>query len=110
MSIRPHFFCVASTSVCSQASAFLLEIDTFAPARASSSAIDLPMPRVEPVTRATFPLRSNKSCIDQCAFHHVKFNTTKLTCDRVRQNIETRNDPLHLDKNPHRRGPWAHRN
>ncbi len=84
-SSRPHFASVASTSACSsslrdtlqgfamaskpcflssdrtssQDSAFLLEMQTLAPARASSSAIDLPMPRVEPVTRATLPLRSN---------------------------------------------------
>lgn len=29
-------------------------------ARASSSAIDLPMPRVEPVTNATLPLKANR--------------------------------------------------
>src|SRR5205823_13765129 len=34
----------------SQASAFLLQSAILAPARASSSAIDLPMPRVAPVT------------------------------------------------------------
>jgi hypothetical protein len=36
-----------------------LEMLTFAPARPSSSAIDFPMPRVEPVTSATFPCKSN---------------------------------------------------
>ena len=44
----------------SQASALRLQIATRAPARASCSAIDLPIPRVAPVTSATFPDRSKR--------------------------------------------------
>src|SRR5260370_9336646 len=47
----------AATS--SQASALRLEITTFAPSFASSSAEERPMPRLEPVMTATFPVRSN---------------------------------------------------
>src|SRR5450756_1072840 len=85
MSIFPHCFMVASTSCCncslcamlqgneiaskplpvnsrvtsSQGSALRLEITTLAPAFAISSAMDLPMPLVEPVISATLPFRSN---------------------------------------------------
>src|ERR1039457_6757612 len=85
MSIFPHCFIVASTSCCNcslcailhgseiaskplpvnslvtsaQASALRLEITTFAPACAISSAMDLPMPLVEPVVSATLPVKSN---------------------------------------------------
>src|SRR6185436_11102280 len=85
MSTRPHLATVASTRAlssslretlqglaitskpcfsnsartASQASALRLETTTLQPARASSSAMDLPIPRVEPVTMATLPLRSN---------------------------------------------------
>src|ERR1700686_2665865 len=41
-------------------SALRLEITTLAPARAIASAIARPMPLVEPVITATFPVRSNK--------------------------------------------------
>src|ERR1700751_4392448 len=43
----------------SQASALRLEITTLAPSRASSSAEERPMPRLEPVMTATLPVRSN---------------------------------------------------
>src|SRR4051812_11642530 len=43
----------------SQASALRLEITTLAPSLASSSADERPMPRLEPVTTATLPVRSN---------------------------------------------------
>src|SRR5512147_3074289 len=85
MSTRPHLATVLSYSACrsslrdtlqgcastskpcfsnsartaSQASALRLDTATLQPARASSSAIDLPMPLVEPVMSATLPLRSN---------------------------------------------------
>src|SRR5882724_2689478 len=45
-------------ATCSQTSALRLEITTFAPACAMCSAIERPMPRVDPVTMATLPLRS----------------------------------------------------
>src|ERR1700733_9157810 len=45
----------------SQASALRLETTTFAPCSASRWTIASPMPLVEPVTSATFPLKSNKS-------------------------------------------------
>src|SRR3954451_3218081 len=47
----------AATS--SQASALRLEITTFAPSFARSSAEERPMPRLEPVMTATLPVRSN---------------------------------------------------
>ena len=85
LSMRPHFFITVSTRLCaaalsptlhgtasascpravnsaataSHASALRLEITTFAPRLAISSAMDLPMPLVEPVISATFPLRLN---------------------------------------------------
>ena len=42
-----------------QASALRLVITTRAPKRASASAIARPIPRVDPVTSATFSVRSN---------------------------------------------------
>jgi hypothetical protein len=42
-----------------QASALRLEITTLAPSFAKSSAEERPMPRLEPVMTATFPVRSN---------------------------------------------------
>src|ERR1700727_2662170 len=42
-----------------QASALREETTTFAPNRASNSAEERPMPRLEPVTTATLPVRSN---------------------------------------------------
>src|SRR5262245_66362966 len=43
-----------------QASALRLDTTTRAPCSASRSAIALPMPFVEPVTSATFPVRSKR--------------------------------------------------
>jgi hypothetical protein len=42
----------------SQASALRLDTTTRAPSEASVSAIERPMPRLEPVTTATLPVRS----------------------------------------------------
>jgi hypothetical protein len=53
----PSFRSGAATS--SQASALRLEITTFAPARAIASAIARPIPFDDPVTIATFPVKSN---------------------------------------------------
>src|SRR5258705_9186503 len=53
----PSLLIAAATSV--HLSALRLEITTFAPARAIASAIARPMPLVEPVITATFPVRSN---------------------------------------------------
>src|SRR3954469_8734000 len=47
------------SAAASQASALRLEITTFAPSFASSSAEERPMPRLEPVMTATLPVRSN---------------------------------------------------
>src|SRR5664279_543645 len=47
------------SATASQASALRLEITTLAPSRASNSAEERPMPRLEPVTTATLPVRSN---------------------------------------------------
>jgi hypothetical protein len=52
---RPH----SSSVTALQASALRLEITTFAPASAIAVAIARPMPRLEPVINATFPVRSN---------------------------------------------------
>ena len=49
-----------AAAVASQASALRLEITTRAPWAAICSAIALPMPRLEPVIRATLPVRSNR--------------------------------------------------
>jgi hypothetical protein len=43
-----------------QPSAFRLDTTTFAPWLASSSAIARPMPRLDPVTMATLPVRSKR--------------------------------------------------
>src|SRR6476620_4930550 len=53
----PAFLMPSATSW--QASALRLETTTFAPSLASSSAEERPMPRLEPVMTATFPVRSN---------------------------------------------------
>ncbi len=45
------------------ASALRLEITTFAPISAMRSAIARPIPRDEPVIRATFPVMSNNTCL-----------------------------------------------
>src|SRR3954469_4316537 len=47
------------SAAASQASALRLEITTFAPSFARSSAEERPMPRLEPVMTATLPVRSN---------------------------------------------------
>src|SRR4051794_9562270 len=55
----------------SQASALRLEITTFAPSFANSSAEERPMPRLEPVTTATRPVRSNGVDGMRAPFFHV---------------------------------------
>src|SRR5690554_417529 len=52
-----------SLATCSQASALRLEITTRAPQRAISSAMARPMPLVEPVITATFPVISNNGLV-----------------------------------------------
>ena len=52
-----------SSFICSHKSSFLLEITTFAPWLENCFAIASPIPLVDPVTRALFPDRSNKSII-----------------------------------------------
>src|SRR5215216_7326822 len=61
----PAFLMPSATSW--QASALRLEITTFAPSLASSSAEERPMPRLEPVMMATFPVRSNGVFFTRCA-------------------------------------------
>src|SRR5882724_5100943 len=56
---NPSLLTALATS--SHLSAFRLEMTTFAPARANASAIERPMPFVEPVTIATLSLRLNSS-------------------------------------------------
>src|ERR1700704_3385805 len=56
---HPSLLIACATSA--HLSALRLEITTFAPARAIASAIARPMPLVEPVITATFPVRSNRA-------------------------------------------------
>src|SRR5688572_20191120 len=99
MSMRPHLAMVLSTRACtsslrdtlqgcastskpcfsnsartaSQASALRLYTTTLQPGSASSSAMDLPMPRVETVISATLPLKSNDELdmgISLCEFQY----------------------------------------
>src|SRR2546421_4265691 len=53
----PDLLMPSATSL--QASALRLEITTLAPSFASSSAEERPMPRLDPVMTATWPVRSN---------------------------------------------------
>src|SRR5690554_2423258 len=64
MASKPWALSPAAT--CSQASALRLDTTTLAPQRASSSTMERPMPLVEPVTRATFPVRSNSGLLMVC--------------------------------------------
>ena len=57
MASPPAALMPSATSL--QASALREETTTLAPNLASSSAEERPMPRLEPVTIATFPVRSN---------------------------------------------------
>src|SRR5690606_40528670 len=57
---------LSSSASCSQASALRLDTTTLAPQRASSSTMERPMPLVEPVTRATLPVRSNNGLLMVC--------------------------------------------
>src|SRR5882724_9298109 len=59
------------SAAASQASSLRLEITTLAPSLASSSAEERPMPRLEPVTTATLPVRSNGvDCIVNSLLRH----------------------------------------
>src|SRR5258705_9898302 len=71
----PSLLIACATSV--HLSALRLEITTCAPARAIASAIARPMPLVEPVITATFPVRSNS----EFAIHRPPFSP------RVRQSL-----------------------
>src|SRR5512136_939183 len=57
MASPPDALMPSATSL--QASALREEITTLAPSLASNSAEERPMPRLEPVTTATVPVRSN---------------------------------------------------
>ncbi len=57
----PRAWIIRATSA--QASAFRLEITTFAPASAIRSAIARPIPREEPVIKATRPVMSNNTFV-----------------------------------------------
>src|ERR1700733_5533578 len=61
----PALLMPSATSL--QASALRLEITTFAPSFARSSAEERPMPRLEPGMTATFPVRSNGVFFIFCA-------------------------------------------
>src|SRR5882757_5640184 len=64
----PALLIPSATSL--QASALRLEITTLAPSLASSSAEERPMPRLEPVTTATLPVRSNGVFFTKNSFRH----------------------------------------
>src|SRR6516162_10162465 len=71
MAVPPAALISATTAA--QLSALRLEITTRAPCSASCMAIALPIPRLEPVTRATLPDRSNSvmcqlRVLNDCAF------------------------------------------
>src|SRR5436305_7824321 len=65
-----------------QASALRDDTTTLAPSLASSSAEERPMPRLEPVTTATFPVRSNG----------VFFMGGGLRCFHLLRHCEERSD------------------
>src|SRR6267154_1604181 len=69
----PAFLMPSATAT--QASALRLEITTLAPSLAISSAEERPMPRLEPVMTATFPVRSNGvpfTIRTPCYFRHCE--------------------------------------
>src|SRR6185312_9951326 len=70
MASPPSFLIAATTS--SHGSRLRPEITTFAPASAKISAIARPMPRDEPVTTATFPVRSKSSFMALALFPHQR--------------------------------------
>ena len=53
MTVASPPFCLMPAATSSQASALRLDTTTLAPSRAQCSAIERPMPRLEPVTIAT---------------------------------------------------------
>src|SRR5438876_2483267 len=101
----PAFLMPSATSW--QASALRLEITTFAPSLASSSAEERPMPRLEPVTMATFPVRSNGVFFTACApslscsfciFLSVMAGLDPAIHDLLgRQDVDARDKPGHDD-------------
>src|SRR5580704_16580855 len=66
---RPSLRIAAATS--SLASSLRLDTTTFAPARARASAIARPIPRLDPVTTAVLPVRSNKPSSIESLRDHV---------------------------------------
>src|SRR6476469_901718 len=56
-------------ATCSQASALRLETTTLAPSSAQCSAIERPMPRLEPVTMATLFSRLNGEAMNASPFY-----------------------------------------
>src|SRR5262245_61548581 len=58
-------FCRIAAATSSQAARLRAEIATLAPASANASAIARPMPRLEPVTIATLPVRSKSFTTDR---------------------------------------------
>src|SRR3954447_19048031 len=89
-------------ATCSHAGALRLEITTFAPALARCSAMERPMPRVEPVTIATLPPSANASMVysekkrasRECGQqgHHVV--EAAPTADFPRRPFSDSRDPL----------------
>src|SRR3569832_2137907 len=65
----------------SQASALREEITTLAPSLASSSAEERPMPRLEPVTTATWPVRSKGVDFMQCFLRFLSFRGANETSE-----------------------------
>src|SRR4051794_9767683 len=81
----------AATS--SQASALRLEITTLAPSLARSSAEERPMPRLDPVMTATFPVRSNGvDCIFVSSAYSVPIGLSFRDARRHRPGIHARDN------------------
>src|SRR6202012_2860235 len=86
----PDFLMLSATSL--QASALREEITTLAPSLASSSAEARPMPRLEPVMTATWPVRSNGGFFIVVASLVCPFDFVIPGCV---QSTQARNDGLH---------------
>src|SRR5882757_9362046 len=72
---RPPLRALMCSHTWSQASCLRDETTTFAPCEARASAIDLPIPREDPVTMALFPRRSK---LDDMALSHRRDATVDL--------------------------------
>src|SRR6185503_988014 len=85
---RPSARIAPATS--SHLSALRLDTTTPAPARASASAIERPMPLVEPVTTADLPVRSNNEfVISLLGVSRQTVGTRRLSKDNIASDSES---------------------